>query len=126
MLSEVVGHDLDQVSREEHPRLCSVDADVAEDGLELRGDELRRHLVHSGHTRGVLRRQRDDRAHSVTAGGRERLQVGLDPGAAAGVRAGNGKTTWNRHVSLPSPVRTGSGSTGVISAAFSGTPVERG
>jgi hypothetical protein len=91
MLSEVVGHDLDQVSREEHSGLRGIDADVAEDGLELRSNELCRHLVHSGHTRGVLGGQRDDRAHSVTAGGRERLQVGLDPGAAAGIRAGNRK-----------------------------------
>ena len=38
---------------------------------------------------GVLGGQRGDRRHAVDARARERLQVGLDPGAAAGVRAGD-------------------------------------
>ena len=37
----------------------------------------------------VLRRDRGDRGHPVHAAARERLQVGLDAGAAAGVRAGD-------------------------------------
>ena len=38
---------------------------------------------------GVLGGDRRDRGHAVHAAGGERLQVGLDPGAAAGVRAGD-------------------------------------
>ncbi len=98
MVSEIVGHDLDQVSREEHSGLRGVDTDVVEDGLELSGDEVRRHLVHGGHAGRVLSRQRHDCAHSMAARGGKRLQVGLDPGAAAGIGPGNSQTTWNGQV----------------------------
>ena len=74
---------------EEHPGLRRVDADVVEHRLELGADELGRHLVDRRHAAGVLRGQRHDRAHPVAAEARERLQVGLDPGAAARVRAGD-------------------------------------
>ena len=103
-------------AREEHPRLRRVDADVRVDGLELRDDERRRHLVHGGDTDRVLGGQRDDRGHAVRAGRGERLQVGLDPCAAAAVGAGDRQCSRNDLSQLPSPVRTGSGSTGVISA----------
>ena len=43
----------------------------------------------------VLGGQRDDRAHPVAAEARERLQVGLDPGAAAGVRGGDREAAGN-------------------------------
>ena len=59
---EEVGNGLDQPRGEEHPGLRRVDADVVEDGVELRGDELRRQLVDRRHAGRVLRRQRDDRA----------------------------------------------------------------
>jgi hypothetical protein len=110
---------------EEHPRLGRVDPDVVEDGVELRADELGRQLVHGGDAEGVLRGERDDDARPVAARRPERLEVGLDACAAPGVRAGDGQTTWNDVTVLPSPVLTGSGSTGVISAR-AGTPVEEG
>ena len=44
----------------------------------------------------VLRRDRGDRGHPVHAAARERLQVGLDAGAAAGVRAGDREDGWDR------------------------------
>src|SRR4029077_14416239 len=74
--------------------------------------------------RRVLRRQRDDRGHAVAARSGEGLQIGLHPCPAARVRAGDRQTPWNQN-SLPSPVLTGSGSTGVISAP-KGTPVTPG
>src|SRR5581483_1059795 len=46
---------------------------------------------------GVLRRERDDDAHPVATGGRERLQVGLDPGPTTGVRAGDRQAPRNAH-----------------------------
>jgi hypothetical protein len=49
----------------------------------------------------VLRGERDDRAHAVAAGGRERLQVGLDPGAAAESEPAIVSISWNQL--LPSP-----------------------
>src|SRR5204863_4563855 len=120
-----VSNHLDQRAGKEHPGLRSVDSDVVEDRLELRPNELRRQFVHSRDAGHVLRSQRGDRGHAVAARGRERLQVGLNACAAARIRAGDGQTTWNRDSSLPSPVRTGSGSTGVISAP-KGTPVTPG
>jgi SAM-dependent methyltransferase len=60
----------------------------------------------------------------VTARRCEGLQVGLDPRAAARVGRCDRQRAWNGRTSLPSPVLTGAGSTGVISAARShGTPV---
>jgi hypothetical protein len=71
MGGEEVRHGLDQAAREEHARLGRVHADVVEDRLELRDDELARQLVHRRNRDGVLRGQRDERAHAVTARGRE-------------------------------------------------------
>ena len=48
----------------------------------------------------VLRRDRGDRGHPVHAAARERLQVGLDAGAAAGVRAGDREHGWDARDSL--------------------------
>ena len=45
--------------------------------------------VHGGDRHGVLRGDRGDRGHPVDATASERLEVGLDAGAAAGVGAGD-------------------------------------
>ena len=58
-------------------------------------DELRRQLVDRVTAERVLRGERDEHAHPVAAGGGERLQVGLDAGAAAGVGAGDREAAWN-------------------------------
>jgi len=76
----------------QHARLGRVDADVGEHGLELVLDEGRRNLMDGGNTRGVLRGQRYDRAHSVAAGHGKGLQIGLDPGSSAGIGARNRQT----------------------------------
>ena len=74
----------------EHPDLDRVDADVAR---RPRAPGRRSSPARSPATAvtadGVLRRDRRDRGHPVHAAGGERLQVGLDAGAAAGVRAGD-------------------------------------
>ena len=49
----------------------------------------------------VLRRDRRDRGHPVHPTARERLQVGLDAGAAAGVRAGDREHGWYAFRSHP-------------------------
>ena len=109
------GHGLDDRGREEHPGLRRVDADVVEDGVELRAHERRRQRVHVGDRGRVLRGQGNQHGHPVTAGGGERLQVRLDPCTTARIGRGNRQCAWN-DLELPSPVRTGSGSAGVISA----------
>ena len=59
------------------------------DRLDLLGHRVRRHLVEPGHAERVLHGDGGDRRHAVHPAGQERLQVGLRPGAAAGVRAGD-------------------------------------
>ena len=100
MRGEIVGDRLDQPAREEHPGLRRVDADVAEDRVELRAHELRAELLDRGHADRVLRRQRDEHRHAVRTRGGERLQVGLDAGAAAGVGGRDRERAWDGHGSL--------------------------
>ncbi len=92
---EELRHRLDDRAREEHPGLRRVDADVVEDGLQLRADEVRRQLVHRCHRDRVLGGERDDGARPVRARGGKRLQIGLDAGAAARVGRGNRQHAWN-------------------------------
>ena len=102
-VGEVVRHGPDQLGGEEHPRLRGIDADVVEDRLQLSTDELGRELVHRRNPDRVLRGQRDDRRHPVATGGRERLEVRLDPGATAGVGPGNRQYARNDVRELPPP-----------------------
>src|SRR2546423_5933297 len=93
MCLEVIRHGLDQRAREEHPGLRGIDADVVEHRVELLADEGGWQLLDGRDSDRVLRRQRDEHGRAVAAGGRERLQVGLDAGAAARVRGGDRQTT---------------------------------
>ena len=61
----------------------------------LLADEGERQLLDGRDGDRVLRRQRDEHGRAVAAGGRERLQVGLDAGAAARVGRGDRETTRN-------------------------------
>ena len=87
--SSASDHGLDRRRVAEHSDLHGVDPDVLRDRAHLGDDHLRRDCVDGGHADRVLRGDRGDRGHPVDAAGRERLQVGLDAGAAAGVRAGD-------------------------------------
>ena len=118
-----IGDGLDQAGGKEHPGLRRVDADVVEDRLELRGHELRRQLVDRGDPHRVLRRQRDERGQPVTPRRGERLQVGLDAGAAAGIGGGDRQTTWRQNSPFAGITRIRFA--GVISALV-GTPVRKG
>ena len=73
----------------DHPDLHGVHADVLDHRPDLLDDRLGRQRVDRAHALGVLRGDRRDRGHAVRAAGGERLQVGLDAGAAAGVGAGD-------------------------------------
>ena len=88
-VGEKLRNRLDDRRAEDHPGLHRVDADVVEDSLELGADELPRNLVHRGDGDRVLRRQCDDRAHSVAAEARERLEIRLDARPSARVGRGN-------------------------------------
>ena len=75
----------------QHPDLHRVDAEVLGDGPDLREDHVGRDRMDGGHADRVLRGDRGDRCRPVNAGRRERLEVGLDARAAAGVRPGDGE-----------------------------------
>ena len=92
----LLGHDVDDRGAAQHAGLHGVRDDVGEDRIDLRGDELRRHLVDANHGYGVLRCERGESRHAVNAESGECLEVGLDAGAAAGVRARNREDGW-RH-----------------------------
>jgi hypothetical protein len=102
MTLEEVRDRLDDRAREEHAGLRSVDADVGEDGVQLRADERGRQLVHGGHGGRVLSGQRHEGARAVDACGGEGLHVGLDAGSAAGVGGGDRECARSAHA-LPSP-----------------------
>ena len=73
----------------EHPDLDRVDADVGEHRAHLREHDLGGTGWIAIDADGVLGGDRGDRTRPVHAAARERLQIGLDAGAAAGVRAGD-------------------------------------
>ena len=85
---------IDRREAAEHPDLDGVDADVVGDGAHLRDDRGRRYRLHVDHADRVLRSDRRDRGHAVGAAASESLQVGLNPGAAAGVRTGDRQQAW--------------------------------
>ncbi len=67
----------------EHPDLDRVDADVCDHSANLRQHDLGINRQDRAYAARVLSRDRRDRAGAVYAAARERLQVGLDPGAPA-------------------------------------------
>ena len=75
----------------QHAHFGGVRADVADDGINLRGEDGRGRGVDGRDAAGVLRRQRRERAHAVAAQRGEGFEIGLDARAAAAVRAGDGE-----------------------------------
>ena len=73
----------------EHPDLHGVHAEVVGDRAHLLNDHRARHRLDRHDGDRVLCGDRGDRSRAVDAGARERLQVGLDPSTAAGVRSGD-------------------------------------
>ena len=117
VLLEIVRDCFDQGAREEHARLRGIDADVAEHRVELPAHERRRQLVDRAHADGALRGQGHEHRRSVRACRSKCLQIRLDARAAARVGRRDRQRAWNAQKRLPSPVLTGSGSTGLLSAA---------
>ena len=96
MLLEPVGDGLDDRAGEEHPCLRGVDPDVAGTASSCARTNHGGTSSTASTSTGVLRGERDDRRRSMDAGGGERLEVGLDPGAAAGVGARDRDAAWNQ------------------------------
>ena len=72
------------------PSLHRADLEIGEHRVDLRRDEIRRHVVDAGDALGVLRGERGDHRGAVDAERRKRLEIGLDARAAAGVRSRDG------------------------------------
>ena len=96
-------HDL---SRAEHADLHRIDADVGGDHLDLPLDGLEWQRPDAEDAQGVLGGHGGDGGHAVAAQALDRLQIGLDAGAAARVAAGDGQdpgrpSDWFRRVHRP-------------------------
>ena len=74
-----------------HADLDRADLEIGEHRIDLRGDKFRGHLMNARDAGGVLRGQRGDDGGAVDAERGKRLQVGLNAGAAGGIRAGDGE-----------------------------------
>ena len=89
----------------QHAGLDRVGADVVEHDFHLPADEIWGDRQHAENALGVLRGQRGDRRRGERVEHRHRLDVGLDAGAAAGIRAGDDQNPplhdWGLRVILP-------------------------
>ena len=83
------GDRLDHRRARQHPDLDGIDGEVREDRVDLGCDEVRRHVVDGGDAERVLGGKRRQHARAINPERRKRLQVGLDPGAAARIRTGD-------------------------------------
>src|SRR5205807_7684211 len=80
-----------------HADLDCADVEIAEYGIELRGDEIRRQRMNSADSFGVLRGQRRNDGGAVDAERGKGLEIGLNAGPSRGVRAGDGERDGRRH-----------------------------
>ena len=79
----------------QHAYLHRIDGDVIRDGIQLLPEESDRRDVDGSDAAGVLRGQRRNNGHGVTAVGRNALQIGLDAGAPRRIRTGNAEYPRN-------------------------------
>ena len=83
------GDGLDDRGVAEHARLCGVRLDVAGNGLNLRRHQIRRQRLRLDDPHRALRGDGGRHAEAVHAQRGERLQIGLQAGAAARVASRN-------------------------------------
>ena len=79
--------DVNECGRSDHADLDGIRADVFKDSIELCRQEFRRHFLHHADALRVLGRQRSDSTHPIDAIGKHRLEICLDPCAAARITA---------------------------------------
>ena len=85
------GNRFDDGRRREHADLGRVDADVAGDRFDLRGDEIGRQRRERRDAERVLSGDGGDGARAVDAERGEGLEIGLNAGASARIAAGDGQ-----------------------------------
>src|SRR5580700_1302894 len=93
---------IDGASASEHADFHRADIEVAEHRIDLRADEVCRHVVDAENRFGVLRGQRRDYSRAINAKRRERFQIRRNAGAAARIEARDGDGDGGAHAwSLP-------------------------
>ncbi len=100
VLPDFRGHDSDNPSVGQHPRLDRVHADVGDYRVYLEPHEVGGKFVDTLDAESVLGRDGRQRAHAVDAQRGEGLQVGLNPGPASRIRTGNRQTPRQLHPSI--------------------------
>ena len=92
----------------EHADFDRVRTDVLKDAFDLLADQLRRHGLHSGHVKGVLRHDSGNDRHAVFAVRLKGLEVGLNACTAGRVGACNAEQVFHFSVSSsPLPSKAG-------------------
>ncbi len=74
----------------QHADLHRADIKIGEHRIDLRGDEIRRHIVNAGHALRVLRASTPLSPTRQDTKRREGFQVCLNAGTTTGIRACNG------------------------------------
>lgn len=108
------GHRFDDGGICQHAGLDGVDADVFDDGLDLRGDQIGGERDPVDDAEGVLRRDRGNCAHAVHAMCGERFQIGLNASARTRVTAGD--CQYCTHTLEFAVMRSDSSATTLVSA----------
>src|SRR6516162_4483050 len=116
----------------EHSDLDGTDGEVGEHRIDLRADEIGRHLMGGEHTGVVLRGEHGDNGSAIDAERGKRLEIRLDAGAAARIGAGDGECDRHRHQAprfasvastMPRKVRAAAAGSGASdSAEITATP----
>ena len=95
--AQALGHRADDRRRGEHADLHRIGAEVVQHHVDLLGHERGLHVDDAVDAHGVLGGERGDDGHAEHAKGAEGLQIRLDAGTPAGVRAGDGQGLGHGH-----------------------------
>ena len=100
VLPELFRDDGNQLRRGDHADLHRVGDDIREYGVQLLRQEMGGGLQNIRDAGGVLGRQGRDRAGGEYAVGGHGFDIGLNPGASAGIASGNGQCCFHAHFSF--------------------------
>ena len=89
--AQAVGDNIDNLGRGNHADLDGAGADIVKNGVNLRGYDLWRDILHGGNAQCVLRCDGGDGRLGIQAVRRDGLDVGLNAGATAGIGSRDGQ-----------------------------------
>ena len=91
MTTNRIGHHTHHLGRGQHADLDGINTDVTHHCIDLTAHRIQWNAVNSRHAQSVLHRDGRDGSHAITAQRRTGLEVGLNTGTTAAIRAGNGE-----------------------------------